>query len=175
MSSKESLCNEQIFDSFFKRESTPLLQFLYYKFGDKAAAEDVVQESFSRIWERCNEVPVDTARGFLYTTAKNLSVSIKRHEQVQLRFMNEAIKIQKQGSEQDSPDYIIIGQEFQAKLKEAIAALPERQRIAYLLNRVEKKTYKEVAELMEVSVKAVEKLIHKALLKLKEKIDELGG
>jgi len=59
------------------------------------------------------------------------------------------------------------------KLENAISSLPERQREVFLLNRIEKKTYKEIAELSGVSVKAIEKLIHKALLKLRTEIENI--
>jgi len=56
------------------------------------------------------------------------------------------------------------------KLKSAIAELPDRQREVFLLSRIDKKTYKEIAELSGVSVKAIEKLMHKALVVLRKKI-----
>jgi len=52
-------------------------------------------------------------------------------------------------------------------LEEAINSLPEGQREVFLLNRIEKHTYKQIAEMLDVSVKAIEKRMHKALLKLK--------
>ena len=59
------------------------------------------------------------------------------------------------------------------KLEKAISSLPERQREVFLLNRIEKKTYREIAELSGVSVKAIEKLMHKALLKLRVEIENI--
>ena len=70
----------------------------------------------------------------------------------------------------ESPEYLILEKEFMEKLSDAIAQLPDKQREVFLLNRVEKKTYKEIAEMSGVSVKAVEKSMHKALVKLREKI-----
>jgi RNA polymerase sigma-70 factor (ECF subfamily) len=51
-------------------------------------------------------------------------------------------------------------------------ALPEKQRLVFLLSRIEKMTYKEIAELLDISVKAVEKRMHKALVSLRESISE---
>ena len=53
-------------------------------------------------------------------------------------------------------------------LIDAIADLPENQRIVFLMNRLDKKTYKEIAELLDISVKAVEKRMHKALKELRK-------
>jgi RNA polymerase sigma-70 factor (ECF subfamily) len=59
------------------------------------------------------------------------------------------------------------------KLENAISSLPERQREVFLLNRIEKKTFREIAELSNVSVKAIEKLMHKALIKLRTQINNI--
>ena len=53
---------------------------------------------------------------------------------------------------------------------EAISDLPEKQKEVFLLSRIEKMKYREIAEMLEISVKAVEKRMHLALLEMKEKI-----
>ncbi len=57
--------------------------------------------------------------------------------------------------------------ELKEKLELAIAQLPEKQREAFLLSRIEKKTYNEIAELLGISRQAVEKRIYNALDKLR--------
>ena len=59
------------------------------------------------------------------------------------------------------------------KLQNAISGLTDRQREVFLLNRIEKKTYKEIAEISGVSVKAIEKLMSKALIKLRTQIKNI--
>ena len=168
----KSLCEEAEFDVFFRKESKSLLHYLYYRFGDKALAQDMAQDAFVKLWKKCADVPLEKARGFLYTVATNLSTSAKRHGQVKLKYQEMALKTDSEKDNQ-SPEYVMLEKEFMDKLTSAIAALPERQRMAYLLNRVEKKTYREIAEMMEISVKAVEKLMHKALQKLRQQIGEI--
>ena len=63
--------------------------------------------------------------------------------------------------------------EFMKKLQDAIAILPEKQREVFLLNRIDKMTYKEIAVLLNLSVKAVEKRMHNALIVLREKIGNI--
>jgi RNA polymerase sigma factor (sigma-70 family) len=58
-------------------------------------------------------------------------------------------------------------QEFKQQLEKAISDLPEGQREVFLLNRIDKKTYREIAEMLGVSVKAIEKRMHKALKALR--------
>ncbi|NMM49601.1 RNA polymerase sigma factor [Marinigracilibium pacificum] len=172
---KKSICEEQNFDSFFKKEAKSLFSYLSYRFGNSEQANDAVQEAFVKLWQNCAEVQFEKAKGFLYTVATNLMTSVKRHEQVKLKYSERAVQINSGKANNESPEYLIIEKEFMERLTQAINELPERQRTAYLLNRVDKKTYREIAEVMEISVKGVEKLMHKALIKIQKIIDEGVG
>ena len=63
--------------------------------------------------------------------------------------------------------------EFKTRLEAAIGELPETQREVFLMNRIDKMTYNEIAEALGVSVKAIEKRMGKALKTLRSKIKEL--
>lgn len=163
-----SICNPDTYAAFFRKNAPLLRNFLIYKYGSELEAEDVVQESFIKLWQKCDKVPVEKARSFLYTAAQNLSVSIKRREKIRLTFeKEEGVEIDKSN---ETPEFQLEEKEFFNKLQRSMENLPERQREAFLLSRIEKKPYKEIAEIMDVSVKAVEKLMHKALLKIKKEI-----
>ncbi len=167
---EKPLCDEQQFDAFYASQAKALRNFIYYKFGDAEQSDDVVQESFIRLWKNCAKVTLETAKGFLYKVAINLSTSIKRSEKVHLKYTEQVVKNE---SDKESPEFLILEKEFMEKLTDVISGLPDKQREVFLMNRVEKKTYKEIAELSGVSVKAVEKTMHKALLKLRDKIGDI--
>lgn len=57
--------------------------------------------------------------------------------------------------------------EFKAKLEQSINELPDGQREAFLMHRIDQLSYREIADRLDISVKAVEKRIHKALVKLR--------
>ena len=59
------------------------------------------------------------------------------------------------------------------KLQAAIAELSEAQREDFLLNRIDKKTYNEIAEMLDISVKAVEKRMHNALKQLRKLVKNI--
>ena len=73
----------------------------------------------------------------------------------------------------ETPEFIIEEKEFDLKLQSVIQKLKPEQRVVFLLHRVEKKKYKEIAEELEISIKTVEKRIHDALLFLRSEIVEL--
>ncbi|WP_370444330.1 RNA polymerase sigma factor [Aquimarina sp. AU58] len=146
--------------------------YIYYKFGDLEQAEDIVQDAFIKLWNNCSKVSIDKAKSYVYTIATNLGISITRHQKVKFKY-RDYITQRKTDVNHESPEFIALEKEYMEKLKSAIADLPERQREVFLLSRIDKKTYKEIAELSNVSVKAIEKLMHKALLTLRGKIGNI--
>ncbi|MBQ0735630.1 RNA polymerase sigma factor [Aquimarina celericrescens] len=167
-----STCNEKAFDQFFKSHAKLLRNYIYYKFGDLDQAEDIVQDAFIKLWNNCSKVSLAKAKSYVYTIATNLGISITRHQKVKFKYQDYVIQ-RKTDINNESPEFIALEKEYMQKLKNAIADLPERQREVFLLSRIDKKTYKEIAELSNVSVKAIEKLMHKALLTLRKKIGNI--
>ena len=167
-----SLCKEKSFQAFFNTNATLLRNYLYYKFGSLEDIDDIVQDSFIKLWDNCTKVTTETAKSYLFRIAINQSNSLLRHETVKLKHQKEVKQINN-NTNNESPEYILEEKEFMVKLENAISSLPDRQREVFLLNRIEKKTYREIAELSSVSVKAIEKLMHKALLKLRIEIENL--
>jgi RNA polymerase sigma-70 factor (ECF subfamily) len=102
----------------------------------------------------------------LYTVATNTFLNTIKHEKV-VRNHRQNIASQQNN---ESPEFILIEKEFMEKLERTINSLSEKQKEVFLLNRIEKKKYKEIAEQLDISVKAVEKRMHSALLVLREHI-----
>ncbi|WP_025741462.1 RNA polymerase sigma factor [Aquimarina pacifica] len=170
--SKNSICNEQTFDHFFKSHATLLRNHMYYKFGDLEQAEDIVQDTFIKLWNNCAKVPLEKAKSYIFTIATNLGISNTRHQKVKFKY-RDYIKHRNTDINNESPEFIALENEYMEILKKAIADLPERQREVFLLSRIDKKTYREIAEMSNVSIKAIEKLMHKALVTLRKKIGNI--
>jgi RNA polymerase sigma-70 factor (ECF subfamily) len=145
-----------------------LRNFLYYKCGDLSRAEDLTQEAFVRLWDNCSKVKVGKAKSFLFTVANNLFLNEAKHQKVVLKFQRHQSSLPTASAE--SPQFLMEEKEFGQRLEQAISSLSEGQREVFLMNRIDKKTYKEIAETLGISVKAVEKRIHKALLQLRKLI-----
>jgi len=166
---KDNICSENLFSSVFTKYSKSLHDFLYYKFGDRLNPKDKVQEAFIKLWENCHKVSPNKAKSYLFTVANNLMLNEVAHQKVVLKFQSEKPK----HYTNETPEFILEGNEYMQKLQIAIANLSEAQRTAFLLNRIEGKKHKEIAELLEISTKAVEKRIYGALKKLRKDIKEL--
>jgi len=169
---KKTICEEATFQHFFMEHSLGLRNFLIAKFGNSDDAEDLVQDAFIKLWNNCGKVEFNKAKSYLFTVAVNLGISIKRHEQVKFR-NHDIIASYTKGHTNETPQFEMESKEFMEKFQKSIASLPDRQREVFLLSRIEKKTYKEIAELSGVSVKAIEKLMGKALKKMRIEIGEV--
>ncbi|MEM6830489.1 MAG: RNA polymerase sigma factor [Bacteroidota bacterium] len=166
----KSVCEEENYHQLYDDHIDQLRNFLYYKCGDLEQAEDLAHESYIRLWENCAEVIWETAKGFLFTVAKRLFLNKVSHDKVVLSFEKEnPLKDRTTDAQFDLQQ-----KEFKEKLERAISALPERQRQIFLLNRIDKMSYKEIAEVMDISVKAVEKSLGKVMKKLRSSVVELN-
>lgn len=144
--------------------------FAYYKCGDSDASLDLVQDAFSKIWENCSKIEFTKAKTYLFTTINNLFLNTVKHKKVVLQYAKESPYLDRNNQ---SPQYIMEEEEFKQKLQKAIALLTDAQREVFLLNRIEGKKYREIAELLDISQKAVEKRMSGALQTLREKIENI--
>jgi RNA polymerase sigma-70 factor (ECF subfamily) len=161
-------CNEIVFSTFFKNHAKSLRNFLFYKYGNKNQAEDLTQEAFIKLWQNCASVPIEKAKSYLYTIANNSSLNEIKHQKVVLEYENNFTGADKTN---ENPEFILEEKQFKNKLLKAIEDLNETQRTAFLMHRIDGKKYGEIAEELNISVKAVEKRIHLALVELRKTID----
>lgn len=166
---EENICGEEIFNRLFKIHSKDLYQFLYYKYGEENHPRDIAQEAFIKLWDNCHKVLPSKARSFLFTVANNQMLNELAKKKTVIKYNREKPK----GHTIESPEFIMEENEYMARLQRAIQDLTEEQRVAFLLNRIEGKKHKEVAEMLGISQKAVEKRIYAALALITEKVGKI--
>ncbi len=166
---KNNICDDTLFSSAFNKYSKELHNFLYFKFGDRLNPKDKVQEAFIKLWQNCAKVTPNKAKSYLYTIANNMMLNEVAHQKVVLNYQ----KIPAKTHTNENPEFLLEEQQYMEKLQRALSNLSEAQRTAFLMNRVEGKKHREIAELLGISTKAVEKRIYGALNKLREHIKEI--
>ena len=169
-SDKSKLCEEFYFNDFYLKHVQSASNFAYYKCGDSDNALDLVQDAFAKIWENCSNIDFEKAKTYLFTTVNNLFLNTVKHKKVVIEYAKAVPYIDRNNQ---NPEYLLEEDEFKQKLQKAIALLTNAQREVFLLNRIEGKKYREIAELLEISQKAVEKRMSGALKILREHIDNL--
>lgn len=169
MNDKESICEEKNYELIYYKYSRLVHNYVYYKCGDPDLSRDFVQEAFITLWNNCSRVSFEKAKAYLYTLANNRFLNHVAHQKIRLAYASESPA---EGYSLQSPEYILEEKEFGIQLQQAIAGLTAKQREVFLLNRIEKKKYKEIAQMLDISVKAVEQRMHSALLTLKNSLQK---
>ncbi|MEO1052452.1 MAG: RNA polymerase sigma factor [Bacteroidota bacterium] len=169
LSEGENVCSEALFEKLFTTHSRNLHDFLYYKYGEQNNPADLVQEAFVKLWDNCEKVTPEKARSFLFTVANNQMLNELAKKKTVLKY--EQSKPKHYTSE--SPEYVMEESEYMKKLQSALESLSEDQRVTFMLNRIEGKKHQEIADMLGISRKAVEKRIYTALAKLREQVDGL--
>jgi len=146
-----------------------LHNYIFYKCGDIDLTGDIVQDTFLKFWENCQKIIVGKSKSYLFTIANNLFLNDYAKNKVVLNFKKTPAK----NYTHENPEFLLEEKEFNEKLEKALSNLSESQRVAFLMNRIDGKKYKEIAKILGISVKAVEKRIHNALLNLRKEIDNI--
>ncbi|MEM9052121.1 MAG: sigma-70 family RNA polymerase sigma factor [Bacteroidota bacterium] len=161
---KENVCEEAVYDRLFTSIAPGLRNFLLFKYQNVQFADDTVQEAFLILWKNCKDVSIELAKAYVFKVAQNQMLRLYNKEKVHRKYMN----FQSNDQTEASPEFEYEYKELSEKLKSAIEELPDGQREVFLLNRYEDRTYSQIAEMLGVSIKAVEKRMHKALVKLRK-------
>ena len=163
----KNVCDESVFSSIYKEYSKHLHNYLYYKYGEALGPNDKMQDAFIKLLDKCKEVTISKAKGFLFTVANNMMLNEIKHQKVVLKYT----EIKPKDYSNESPEFVLEEKQFLKKYQKALSKLTEDQRTAFLLNKVEGKKHAEIAEMLGTTRKAVENRIYAAYNKLKEEIE----
>lgn len=168
--SKAELCQDKYFNTFYITHIKDATNFAFYKCGNNAVALDLAQEAFTKIWENCAKIEIGKAKSYLLTVVNNLFLNTKRHEKVVFKYAKDSPY---HDHTNKNPEYLLEEKEFKLKLTNAISSLSDNEREVFLLNRMEEKKYREIADLLNISQKTVEKRMSNALKDLRAKLGDL--
>lgn len=143
--------------------------------GSKEEAEDAAQEVFIKVFNSINSFRADSKLStWIYRVAVNICINRQRRKKI-INFLSLDFWVEEKvefGIDSDSktPGEKLEKSETQKIVQTAINTLPAKQKTALILSRYEEKTYKEIAEIMKVSLSAVESLLFRAKENLAQKL-----
>ena len=143
----------QVYAYFYKR----LYQFALAIVKTRESAEEIVEDVFVRIWQQKETLPaIRNLRVYLYTATKNTSLnylSKKARESIAEPFDHIHIEL---GGSDITPEQILITAEMYQKVQKAVEALPPRCKMIFKLVREDGLRYKEIAEILNISVNTID-------------------
>lgn len=157
--------DEIAFRTLFFQFFSPLCVFAHRYIDSWETCEDIVQETFFKIWKNRKNIVINTSsRNFLITSVKNTCIDYLRKQETEQNWQQK--EIENNTSWYTSGDiYSTI--ELEQMLSAALAKLPDNIRIVFEKNRFEGMTYSQIAAEHNISVKTVESYMTKALKHLR--------
>jgi RNA polymerase sigma-70 factor, ECF subfamily len=155
---------EEIYQTYWE----DVYRFSYWLCGDPIEADDIVSETFLRLWGSRDRLQVATMKAYLLTIARNVYVSRRRRSN---RY--EPLSDSPQ-DKSPSPDEEAEIKDEMRVLKRAIAELPEGERTAFLMRTMCELSYEEIARALGVSLSAAKVRIHRSRIKLSQKVMNTG-
>lgn len=165
--------NAELFDVIFRQYSKPLFYYAA-KFVDDDAARDIVQDVFIKLWTTENITVKLSFNGLLFVMVRNRCLQHIEKQKVRKKYL-ESSKLLLQDEElsfykEDRTSLIEL--EMENKLNEVLNELPQRCRQVFMMSRYENKKNKQIAADLDISIKAVEKHITKALSLIRVEMKE---
>jgi len=156
-----------LFDTHFEN----IRRYLYFRSGDTAISTDLAQDTFLRIWEKQLDLDPVKDVGLLYKIAGDLFISHFRRDRLSRGIIKElSFELEESGLEESGPEENLQFKELQEKYKRVLLRMPEKHRVVFLMSRMEGLTYKEIAERLSLSIKAIEKRMTAALTLLRKEL-----
>ena len=145
-----------------------LRRYLYYRSGDQDLSADIAQNVFMKIWKKKIDISKGNIKSLLFKMGTDEFISNYRRSKIERDYVNtQDFKLVYETNDQN--DFA----EKKQKFEKALMTLTDKQRVALLMNKMEGLTYKEIAESLNLSQKAIEKRISQALRALKNNLNDL--
>ncbi len=165
--------DQQALTELITRWQRRIFVFIHRSIGDADKAEELTQDVFWCLWQaRERYQPQGKMGSYLFQIATRLCLQHWRAQKSRPRLGNE-LPVDLPSPSNINPRQAARDAELAQALKEALATLPENQRLALELSRLEGLGQAEVATIMECSVGAIEQLIYRARQTLRKRLAPL--
>lgn len=155
---------KKIFDGYYTR----LVYFSYQIINNKQQAEDIVQDAFVKFWNHSDHIsnnPI-AIKNFLYSTAKNASLNVIRHNKIAEQHINSLDCV----PTQEAVFHSIIRAEVLAEIYEAIALLPDNCQQIFRMSYIDDMKNSQIADVLGISVNTVKTQKQRALKVLRRRL-----
>ena len=165
----------EAFEKLVGRHQSLVLGTVARMLGSNSDVEDIAQQVFVRVWKSAGRyVARAKFTTWLLKITRNLVFNevrrLKRRAQVPLQSDPDAEELPLPDEGVSAPDAAALEKELQEAVDQAIAQLPEAQRMAVILRRYEEMSYEQIAAVLDLSVPAVKSVLFRARTELRERL-----
>ena len=163
--------NKLAFSEFYKRYWPILYRHAFRMLKEEGESEDVVQDTFVKLWKTAPDLPEGTSLGaYLYTLVRNQVLNIIARSNVHASYRNDLKRFMVDGYELS--DHLIREKILAKLIEDEIRKLPARMREVFERKRVDHLSYKEIADIMDISELTVKTQMNKAITILRKKLGD---
>jgi len=166
--------NESAFKFLVKHYQEMILKTCYHFIRDNDEADDIAQDVFIEVYRSIKSFKTQSKLStWMYRIAVNKSLNAirKKKQTERLKHIQDFFSFSNVSDQSISPiEHKVEEDEQYSLLLKTIYKLPENQRTAFILNKYDELSYKEVAEIMQTSISSVESLIFRAKKNLQKKL-----
>lgn len=155
------------FKTLFDKYFDAVRSYLVYRGADRDQASDLAQDVFMRVWEKQMKLEIRTASRLLYKIAGDMFITRYRREKLEINYRAALINDETSQSPEEQMSY----NELRENYLKALALMNEKQRIVFMMARMEGLKYTEIAARLDLGIKAVEKRMSLALAFLKKALN----
>jgi len=155
------------FEKLFQKYHKKLYAFLFHLLHSKEDAEEIVQETFIKIWEKREDfIEGYSFDSFLFTVAKNAFLNLNR-KKINRKVFEDHLNFLDEISSGRADDYVIF-KETKEIINTIIEGLPPKRKEIFFLRKIEGLSRKEIAEKLDISIITVDSQLMKANIYLKD-------
>lgn len=177
-----SSLEDKVLLSFVQKEKTEAFRELYERYWENLymhakamtscedTAKDIVQEIFVELWDKKENLNIQSSlKAYLYRVVRNKVLNTYAQHKIHEKYMLSLTQYGEIG--ENRTDYLLRENLVRKRIDDEISALPGKMRQIFEMSRKENKSYKEIAEELNISDKTVKKQVSNALKILKSKLE----
>ena len=163
---EDQVSYQKIFFHFF----LPLKSFSYSIIKSKELAEEIVSDVLIEIWAKRKELAdIEDLKMYLYVSVRNASLRKLQQNKKKITLSLDEVNVEFT-SAYENAESILLTQELTQKIEQAIQQLPPRCKLIFKLAKEDKLKYKEIALLLNISLKTIDHQVSIAIKKVAEEL-----
>jgi RNA polymerase sigma-70 factor (ECF subfamily) len=165
--------DERAFQTLFRKYYSALCRFAHQFLKDGEQAEEAVQDTFVKIWEKRESLNIDSSvKHYFFRSVRNHCLNQIQHQKIKKQY---ADWVQESAQREIATDQFFLEVDLLQRIEKSIDSLPPKRKEIFRLSREQGMKYKEIADTLDISIKTVEAQMGLALKHLREDLKDFSN